>query len=67
MILNEQDMKELIAYTENDKWGYRDKETNEILIPAIYDDIDPSAEELDKKELYSLKDKQCIRLMILCK
>jgi len=23
-------MKQLIAYTENDKWGYRDKETNEF-------------------------------------
>ena len=42
-------MKQLIAYTENGKWGYRDKETNEILIPAKYDEIDPSAEELDEE------------------
>ena len=32
-------MKQLIAYTENGKWGYRDEETNEILIPVEYDEI----------------------------
>ena len=41
-------MKPLIAYTENGKWGYRDRETHEILIPARYDDISPSAEELSE-------------------
>jgi len=28
------------TYTENGKWGYKDEETNEILIPAKYDDVD---------------------------
>ena len=42
-------MKQLIAYSENGKWGYRDKETNEILIPALYDEINPSLDELSKK------------------
>ena len=37
-------MKQLIAYTENGKWGYKDEENNRILIPAKYDEIDPFTE-----------------------
>jgi len=43
---NKKNLKQLIAYTENGKWGYRDKETNEILIPALYDEVRPSAEKI---------------------
>jgi len=32
-------MKQLVAYIENGKWGYRDEKTNEILIPAKYDEV----------------------------
>ena len=56
-------MKELIAYTENGKWGYRDKETNEILIPAIYDEIDPSFDDLSfVNQLWLLHDYVQVKL-----
>ena len=45
-------MEQLIAYTENGKWGYRDKESNEILIPAQYDEVIPSAEEIKFYEIF---------------
>ena len=52
-------MKQLIAYTENGKWGYRDKNTNEILIPAQYDEVSPSAEEL-AEEHWSTKHREVL-------
>ena len=55
-------MKQLIAYTENGKWGYRDKNTNEILIPAKYDEINPSAEALAEKRLPVVYDDVQVKL-----
>ncbi|MDR1454245.1 MAG: WG repeat-containing protein [Tannerella sp.] len=39
-------MKQLKAFQKSGKWGYRDRETDEILIPAKYEDISPSLEDL---------------------
>jgi len=37
--------KQIIPYTENEKWGFKDAETNEILIPALYEEVNPSEEK----------------------
>jgi hypothetical protein len=35
------DMKTLTAFSDDGKWGYKDRETNSILIPALYEDLCP--------------------------
>ena len=55
-------MKQLIAYTENGKWGYKDKENNKILIPAKYDEIDPSIEKLTVPRFPVVYDKVRLKL-----
>jgi hypothetical protein len=40
-------MKLLNTYTRNGKWGYLDRETGRVLIPARYEAVSPSAKEME--------------------